>query len=63
MQEYEEALLKMKNGKSPGEDDVPIELIREGGERLKERVVELLNKCWREGEVPDRWGRTIILPI
>lgn len=33
--EYEEALARMKNGKSPGEDGVSMELIREGGERLK----------------------------
>lgn len=27
---------------------VRVELIRKGGERFKERVVELFNKCWRE---------------
>lgn len=62
-EEYEEAMSKMKNGKAPGEDGIAIELIKEGGEELKGKIVELFNKCWMEGVVPDRWGKIVILPI
>lgn len=62
-EEYEEALSKMKNGKAPGEDGIAIELIKEGGVELKKRVVDLFNRCWRDGVVPGRWGKIIVLPI
>jgi hypothetical protein len=26
-------------------------------------VLELLNKCWNEGKVPERWGKTILIPL
>lgn len=44
-EEYEEALMKMKNGKSTREEGVAIELIKEGSERMKEIVFRFLNKC------------------
>lgn len=63
VEEYEEAIKSMKRGKAPGEDGVAVELVVEGGEELRERVISLMNKCWREGKVPERWGKAIILPI
>ena len=53
----------MKTGKSPGVDGVGIELIKEAGEKCAETVLKILNKCWREGTVPEEWGRTEIVPI
>lgn len=53
LREYVEALARMKNEKTSGEDG-----IREGGERLNTITVELINTCW-----PDGLGRTIILPV
>lgn len=63
MMELEAALKKMKNGKSPGEDNLAIELLKEGGNQLIEQVLEVINGCWREGEVPAEWGKSIIVPI
>ena len=50
--ELTQALQSMKNGKAPGEDDIAIELIKEGEEELKMVILRLLNKCWRTDCVP-----------
>lgn len=43
VQEYEESLTGMNNGKCPGKNGISMELMIEGGERLKVMVVELFN--------------------
>src|SRR5678815_5675445 len=63
VEEYKEAIKRMKKGKAPGEDGVAVELVVEGGEELRGRIISLMNKCWREGKVPERWGKAIIIPI
>ncbi|XP_076065285.1 uncharacterized protein LOC143039296 [Oratosquilla oratoria] len=61
--ELQEAPKKMKNDKSPGCDALPIELIKEGSDALKEKILTILNKAWREETIPQSWGKTIILPV
>ena len=63
MEELEVALKAMKNGKAPGEDGIPIELIKEGGEKMKEEILKLFNRCWNESEVSEGWRKSIIVPI
>src|SRR5678815_4599354 len=62
-EEFEEALRKMKSRKTPGEDGINIELLREGGDWLKALMLRFLNRCWVESRVPEGWGRSIIVPI
>src|SRR5678815_3694590 len=50
VEEYEEAIKRMNMGKAPGEEQ-------------RARIISLMNKCWREGKVPERWGKAIIIPI
>jgi len=63
VEELETSMKGMKNDKAPGEDGLVVELLREGGVELHEKVLELLNECWRRKEVPENWGKTIIIPI
>ena len=63
MTELEEAIKKMKSGKTAGCDGIVIELIKEGGELLKRKILKILNVIWTKGEIPEEWGKMLIIPI
>jgi len=44
----EMAITKLKNRKATGHDQIPIELIKEGGKGLKEVIYELISNIWEE---------------
>jgi hypothetical protein len=45
IEELEEALNKLKNRKAPGPDNLNVELFKDGGLYLKQRLLTLLNMC------------------
>jgi hypothetical protein len=51
---------KLKNGKAPGHDQIPAELIKEGGTELKKVIYELVLKIWEEEIIPQEWKYGII---
>jgi hypothetical protein len=57
------ALQTMKENKSPGDDQIVVEMITGGGVKVIEAVQILLNKCIHEGRIPKVWNNaeTIIL--
>lgn len=54
------ALDDMKNRKSPGDDGIPIEAIKEGGDILIEKITALFNKCLEEEKIPKSWENAVI---
>jgi hypothetical protein len=46
----------MKNRKAAGPNGLNFELFEYGGPVLSNRLVQLLNKCWRERSIPEEWG-------
>ena len=48
-EELDKAINILKNNKTPGPNGVTSELIKLLGEEAREKILELLNKCW-EGE-------------
>ena len=50
--EIEKAIYGLANGKAPGNDAIPPEVIKQGIPVLLPHLHELLSLCWREGEVP-----------
>jgi hypothetical protein len=63
MAELEAAIALTRNNKAPGSDHIPVETIKAGGEPLKILLLELFNKAWSSGVVPDEWNQSVICPI
>jgi hypothetical protein len=47
-------IAKLKKYKSPDSDQIPAELIQEGGEILLSEIHKLINSVWNKEELPDQ---------
>ncbi|KAL0153085.1 hypothetical protein M9458_051610, partial [Cirrhinus mrigala] len=63
LEEVKLAVYALKNGKSPGLDQVAVEGIKAGGDTLLPRLHNLIKSIWRLDKVPTRWKKAIIIPI
>jgi hypothetical protein len=61
--EVEIAVAKLKQYKSPGSDEILVELIQAGGEILLSVIHKLINSVWNKEEMPDQWKESIIVPV
>ena len=57
------AIMRMKTGRTEGSGDIPIELIKRGGQMLLEMITILLNKFISGEKVPEECNVTIITSI
>jgi len=62
-EEMIEVISNMKNGKVPGIDNITVELIKNGGPELLQRIFKLLMQIWDQERMPEEWGIGIICPI
>lgn len=61
--EVQAAINTLKRNKSPGPDGITAEMLQAGGEQLARQIHQVCNKAWREGTIPDDWGKSILVPI
>ena len=63
LEEVNEVVKSLKNGKAKGVDLVPHEAVKNGSDSLKEAVVKLFNLVKKQGKVPELWkeGRVVII--
>ena len=61
VEEVRAALAEMKDRKSPGEDGVPVEAMKLGGDTLLEAVTALFNKCMGLENIPKSWENAVII--
>lgn len=59
--EVEYALRKMKNGKSPGSDNIVIEMVKDGGDRVIELLRIAFNKCLDDQKIPEIWNCAVVI--
>lgn len=62
-QEIRKALKSLKNGKAAGEDNIPAEALKEGGEVMVDHLHILLNLIWRTGEIPSDWKKGLLVKL
>ena len=63
MDEVSKVIVKLKNGKASGVDEVTAEMIKSGGESLKRWVWSMCVKVFESGIVPNDWKNAVIVPL
>ncbi|KAJ4445236.1 hypothetical protein ANN_07037 [Periplaneta americana] len=63
LSEVEIAIENLKKYKSPGIDQIPAELIQEGGRTLFSEIYKLVLAIWEKEILPEQWKESIIVPI
>ena len=61
--EVELAIDKLKGHKSPGIDQIPVELIKVVGRTLCLEIHKLITSIWEKEKLPEEWKESIIVPI
>jgi hypothetical protein len=61
--EVAKAIDAMKDGKAPGQDGIPAEVWKYGGQNLLVKLHDLIIQIWKEGEVPQAWKDASIVTI
>ena len=61
--EVNQAIKKLKTHKAAGSNNIPAELIKQGGTELKRRIDKLIMKIWKEESLSTEWTEGIICPI
>jgi len=57
-EDVKEAIRNLKNNKAAGSDGIHLELIKYGGNKLLNRMYELVRQIWMEGRIPEEWKET-----
>ena len=66
MQELTDAIRSLANGKAVGPDGVSVELFKitlNGDPALRRRLLDIVVRIWREGEVPQQWKDAMIMVL
>jgi len=53
----------LKNNKVAGTDGIHLELIKCRGNKLLNRIYELVRQIWEEEGIPEEWKETLIFPL
>ena len=53
----------LKNNKTAGTDGIHLEWIKYGGNKLLNRIYEVVRQIWNEERIPEEWNEKIIVPL
>ena len=63
IEDVKQSVRNLKSNKAPGADGIHLELMKYRGNKLLNRLYELVRQIWEEERVPEEWKETIIVPI
>ena len=61
--ELEKALKTTRCGKAPGQDGIPADLWKNGGQSLKRELLRLYNVCWTKACIPQDFKDVVIVTM
>lgn len=61
--EVVKAIKKLKNGKAPGEDQIPPECWKACEHDAVAELVEILRLCWEQEQMPPGWDTAVVIPL
>ena len=61
--EVEQALTNIARNKSPGSDNIPIELLNQPDKDVIKTLTALCNRIWKTAKWPEDWKHSIYIPL
>ena len=61
--EVEAAVQSLEKGKSAGVNNIPAELVQEGGEDVITTLTTICYKIWQTGEWPTSWTQSLVITL
>ncbi|XP_014768729.1 uncharacterized protein LOC106868114 [Octopus bimaculoides] len=61
IEEVNLALYKLRPGKAPGLDGIPVEILKTGGDHISSEIHNLITQVWNESSVPQKWINDILV--
>ena len=62
-EEVLKALDKLKNGKAAGIDNISTEMLKFGGDCVKDWMWKICKEAFSSGKVPSDWKNAVIVPL
>jgi len=61
--EFDLALKELKKNKAPGIDEIPAELLQNAGNKVKDKLFQLICRIYEEGTMPDDFQKSVIFTL
>ena len=62
-EKLDKAISLLKRNKAPGIDNISPELLKDGGNNIREWLLRICKLIWHKESTPSEWGKGIILPL
>ena len=61
--ELKKAIRQLKKKKSPGPDNITNEMLQHVGNIAQQKLLDIFNPSWRDGQVPQCWKEARMIPV